>query len=151
MSLFWQTCILLNNYTMSRDSSIFNEPESFIPERWLREESRHWHPFSAIPFGYGARACIGGYTLTWRASHAQFTCNCWAGFKLYHQIRCLGNRGNSLKKIKSPTLSDAEEIRHLPLCYYCIFFKLLFFFFNIYIFFFFFFWGVCCFGFFLIS
>ncbi|XP_041377110.1 cytochrome P450 27C1-like [Gigantopelta aegis] len=53
------TCILLNNYTMSRDATIFNEPESFIPERWLREESRHWHPFSAIPFGYGARACIG--------------------------------------------------------------------------------------------
>ncbi|XP_046585181.1 cytochrome P450 27C1-like [Haliotis rubra] len=53
------TCILLNNYTMSRDEKIFSNPDKFVPERWLREEAKDWHPFSAIPFGYGARSCVG--------------------------------------------------------------------------------------------
>ena len=50
---------MLNNYTMSRDERIFSDPESFIPDRWLRAEVASWHPFSAIPFGYGVRSCVG--------------------------------------------------------------------------------------------
>ena len=50
---------MLNNYTMSRDERIFWEPDSFIPDRWLRAEVASWHPFSAIPFGYGVRSCVG--------------------------------------------------------------------------------------------
>ncbi|XP_076448782.1 cytochrome P450 27C1-like [Babylonia areolata] len=53
------TIIMLNNYTMSRDERIFSDPDTFIPDRWLRAEVASWHPFSAIPFGYGVRSCVG--------------------------------------------------------------------------------------------
>ncbi|KAK7498803.1 hypothetical protein BaRGS_00009895 [Batillaria attramentaria] len=53
------TIIMLNNYTMSRDERIFSDPDTFNPDRWLRAESATWHPFSAIPFGYGVRSCVG--------------------------------------------------------------------------------------------
>lgn len=53
------TIIMLNNYTMSRDERIFSDPDSFLPDRWLRAEVATWHPFSAIPFGYGVRGCLG--------------------------------------------------------------------------------------------
>ncbi|KAK7114680.1 cytochrome P450 27C1-like [Littorina saxatilis] len=53
------TIIMLNNYTMSRDERIFSDPEMFTPDRWLRAEVASWHPFSAIPFGYGVRSCVG--------------------------------------------------------------------------------------------
>ncbi|ESO95609.1 hypothetical protein LOTGIDRAFT_239424 [Lottia gigantea] len=53
------TIVLLNKYTMARDEKIFTNPDKFIPERWLRAEAKDWHPFSSIPFGYGARSCVG--------------------------------------------------------------------------------------------
>ncbi|KAL8615222.1 hypothetical protein ACOMHN_029238 [Nucella lapillus] len=53
------TIIMLNNYTMSRDERIFKDPDVFVPDRWLRAEVASWHPFSAIPFGYGVRSCVG--------------------------------------------------------------------------------------------
>ncbi|PVD20886.1 hypothetical protein C0Q70_19049 [Pomacea canaliculata] len=53
------TILMLNNYTMSRDPRIFTDPDTFNPDRWLRDEVSTWHPFSAIPFGYGPRSCVG--------------------------------------------------------------------------------------------
>lgn len=48
---------------MSRDPSIFSEPDTFQPHRWLRkgqpEISRTQHPFGSVPFGYGIRGCLG--------------------------------------------------------------------------------------------
>jgi len=45
----------------SNDACNFENPEKFLPDRWLRESSeRHSaHPFANIPFGHGARSCIG--------------------------------------------------------------------------------------------
>lgn len=43
------------------NSKYFEAPEQFVPERWLRKSDNYTpiHPFSYIPFGYGARKCIG--------------------------------------------------------------------------------------------
>ena len=56
---FFQTCVLVNNYTMSRDKDIFENPDEFIPERWSREDNQKWDPFAVVPFGFGSRSCLG--------------------------------------------------------------------------------------------
>ncbi|XP_048200695.1 sterol 26-hydroxylase, mitochondrial [Perognathus longimembris pacificus] len=51
------------HYAISQDPSIFSEPESFQPHRWLRKQKSNapsvQHPFGSVPFGYGVRACLG--------------------------------------------------------------------------------------------
>lgn len=43
---------------MSRDAKYFVNPDDFMPERWERE-TNIWNPFSNLPFGFGARSCVG--------------------------------------------------------------------------------------------
>ncbi|KAM8873168.1 sterol 26-hydroxylase, mitochondrial [Synchiropus picturatus] len=58
-----KTLFHLCHYTICRDESEFVNPDSFIPERWLRLGKRagafQHHPYSYIPFGVGTRACVG--------------------------------------------------------------------------------------------
>ena len=42
----------------SRHPQFFTEPDSFIPERWSREDNVA-HPFASLPFGFGVRSCLG--------------------------------------------------------------------------------------------
>lgn len=46
---------------MSYDESIFPDPQTFQPERWLRDrdDKIKQHPFGSVPFGFGIRACLG--------------------------------------------------------------------------------------------
>lgn len=49
---------------LSLDPTEFERPQEFIPERWIRNETefpsaKNAHPFSYMPFGFGARTCIG--------------------------------------------------------------------------------------------
>jgi cytochrome P450 family 12 len=39
----------------------FQNPTAFIPERWLKnsDEAYKANPFSYLPFGFGARSCVG--------------------------------------------------------------------------------------------
>ncbi|XP_031223850.1 sterol 26-hydroxylase, mitochondrial isoform X1 [Mastomys coucha] len=57
------TQFVLCHYVVSRDPSVFPEPESFQPHRWLRkretDNSGIQHPFGSVPFGYGVRSCLG--------------------------------------------------------------------------------------------
>ncbi|XP_051010034.1 sterol 26-hydroxylase, mitochondrial [Acomys russatus] len=57
------TQFVLCHYVVSRDPSVFPEPESFQPHRWLRQKetdnSGVQHPFGSVPFGYGVRSCLG--------------------------------------------------------------------------------------------
>ncbi|XP_064630613.1 cytochrome P450 27C1-like [Lineus longissimus] len=48
-----------NIYAMCRDPNTYKDPESFIPERWLRGSGDNINPFAAMPFGHGVRSCIG--------------------------------------------------------------------------------------------
>ncbi|XP_035825683.1 cytochrome P450 10, partial [Aplysia californica] len=57
------THVQANLYGMYHDPALFPEPESFRPERWLRENSGDMDPtvkaMSNLVWGHGARMCIG--------------------------------------------------------------------------------------------
>jgi len=61
--LLLQTLIVMNHFAASRDPDVFDEPDRFLPERWMRSDTRtaqlHKHPFASLPFGFGSRSCIG--------------------------------------------------------------------------------------------
>lgn len=50
---------------MSNVSEYFDEPNKFIPERWIKSNEgcpmsrKRIHPFVSLPFGYGRRSCLG--------------------------------------------------------------------------------------------
>lgn len=39
-------------------SQFVSNPEEFRPERWLESDGR-LHPFASLPYGFGARICLG--------------------------------------------------------------------------------------------
>jgi len=43
------------------DPKNFDQPQKFLPERWLRghKERQNFDSFSNLPFGHGSRSCIG--------------------------------------------------------------------------------------------
>ncbi|KAF2898975.1 hypothetical protein ILUMI_07202 [Ignelater luminosus] len=53
------TLMLFSMYTSGRNSKYFENPNKFLPDRWLRENSTSNMQQVCIPFGFGARSCIG--------------------------------------------------------------------------------------------
>ena len=60
------TILLISLYVMGRDETIFNQPGSVLPQRWIRDgtteaeaDQRRRKAFANLPFGHGARGCIG--------------------------------------------------------------------------------------------
>lgn len=56
------TVVGMQSYVHHRDPSVFPQPESFRPERWL--ESTKEMTISLMPFSVGGRNCIG-QNLAW--------------------------------------------------------------------------------------
>ncbi|XP_017887068.2 cytochrome P450 302a1, mitochondrial, partial [Ceratina calcarata] len=61
------TVVVTQNQIICRLPEYFDEPDSFIPERWLRDQSegderlnpgKSVHPYVLLPFGHGPRSCI---------------------------------------------------------------------------------------------
>ncbi|KAH6927651.1 hypothetical protein HPB50_006356 [Hyalomma asiaticum] len=52
------TTCMINIHSLHRNKEQFDDPESYIPERFLPENSKNMHPFSFIPFSSGVRVCL---------------------------------------------------------------------------------------------
>ncbi|XP_032676874.1 cytochrome P450 302a1, mitochondrial [Odontomachus brunneus] len=56
------TVVVTQNQVTCRLPEYFNEPNSFMPERWLRSKDRtikeNINPYLVLPFGHGPRSCI---------------------------------------------------------------------------------------------
>ena len=62
------TILLISLYVMGRDEAIFCQADSVLPQRWIRDgateaeaeaDQRRRKAFANLPFGHGARGCIG--------------------------------------------------------------------------------------------
>ncbi|KAH0952125.1 hypothetical protein HN011_010875 [Eciton burchellii] len=63
------TVVVTQNQVICRLPEYFDEPNSFVPERWLRDndirenmgqttKQKSVHPYLVLPFGHGPRSCI---------------------------------------------------------------------------------------------
>ena len=52
--------VALFAYGTHHSAKYWNDPEAFIPERWLGDAAKKRKPYTYLPFGGGKRACIGG-------------------------------------------------------------------------------------------
>ncbi|KAJ8720313.1 hypothetical protein PYW07_012356 [Mythimna separata] len=53
------TLIIMSTQDASVKEGNYDDAAVFYPERWLKEDSKEYHSFASIPFGYGARKCLG--------------------------------------------------------------------------------------------
>ncbi|KAK6626111.1 hypothetical protein RUM43_006416 [Polyplax serrata] len=58
------THVIFPHYVVSNLQQYFPDPESFVPERWLKNSGAcpydtKIHRFASLPFGYGRRTCLG--------------------------------------------------------------------------------------------
>ena len=53
------TTLLASQWVMHRDARYFDQPERFMPERWLDSLESRLPPGAYFPFGDGPRRCIG--------------------------------------------------------------------------------------------
>lgn len=53
------TQLIINIYEIHRDPKIFEDPETFKPERFLSPQGKYTRLDKLMPFGYGKRSCPG--------------------------------------------------------------------------------------------
>ncbi|CAN8020554.1 unnamed protein product [Ixodes persulcatus] len=51
--------ISVDIFSLHRNPTCFEDPKTFIPERFMAEENKTLQPFSYIPFSGGAKSCLG--------------------------------------------------------------------------------------------
>ncbi|RYR71976.1 hypothetical protein Ahy_A02g006185 [Arachis hypogaea] len=76
---------------MGRDSSIWTNPNEFMPERFLESEiDFQRHDFELIPFGAGKRICPG-LPMSYRAVHILLASllHCYDDWKLANEDKAI--------------------------------------------------------------
>lgn len=51
--------VLLNLWALHRHYELWDQPDSFVPERFFGENRKSINPYQYLPFGIGPRNCIG--------------------------------------------------------------------------------------------
>ncbi len=51
--------VVMNIWAVHHDPRFYPDPEAFRPERWTEDFTKGLHKFAYLPFGIGARRCIG--------------------------------------------------------------------------------------------
>jgi cytochrome P450 len=51
--------VLVSQYVTHRDPRYFQDPDSFIPERWFNDFEKSLPRGAYFPFGAGTRKCLG--------------------------------------------------------------------------------------------
>ena len=60
LSFYLQTPIQLCSGIIAKDERYFENPNDFVPERWLKgAQKANINPFAHLPFGHGPRKCVG--------------------------------------------------------------------------------------------
>lgn len=53
--------VFMSIYHIHRHRGLWDEPDTFDPDRWLPERGKRAHQLSFMPFGAGQRLCIGNH------------------------------------------------------------------------------------------
>nr|QZP43541.1 cytochrome P450 monooxygenase CYP339A1 [Ephestia elutella] len=53
------TLIIMSTQDSALKESNYDDANKFHPDRWLKDDSKDYHAFASIPFGFGARKCLG--------------------------------------------------------------------------------------------
>lgn len=93
------TILMMNIYAMHHDTNYWNDPDQFMPERFIHPEGHYYVPNSSyMPFSVGKRVCMGE-TLAKREIFL-FLCNLLMHFKFEisdnEDVKLEGNFGATL-------------------------------------------------------
>ncbi|KAL2840215.1 cytochrome P450 [Aspergillus pseudoustus] len=97
------TMLFLNAWACNHDPTLFADPWSFIPERWIDESTKHAHQFA---FGYGSRMCVAMHLATRLVYTVLY--HTIANFEIHPATGASDNEWDAIKGIKDPTALNAS-------------------------------------------
>ena len=117
--------VMINAWAIGRDKNYWDDPETFKPSRFLKEDAPDFKGsnFEFIPFGSGRRSCpgmqLGLYTLELAVAHL---CHCFtwelpAGLGQLHNLRTLDLSYNRLTGQIPQSIGSLPELTNVILCH----------------------------------